>query len=92
MNMHGYIWKGADVTSGLSDEPITVGVALCDSLTNSGPLRRHTGIRRLPANAHKKKWVDSHLVEASFGLIVPGVDGMLQEKDNVHVWLNIVFL
>lgn len=29
----------ADVTSGLSREPITVGVGLCDSLTNLGLLQ-----------------------------------------------------
>lgn len=29
----------ADVTSGLREEPITVGVGLCDSLTNAGVLQ-----------------------------------------------------
>lgn len=39
--------ESADVTSGLSDEPITVGVGRCDSLTKPGPLQRRTGICRI---------------------------------------------
>lgn len=42
-----YAWlylESADVTSGLSEEPITVGVGRCDSLTNPGLLQWRTGI------------------------------------------------
>lgn len=51
VNEHAQLYlEGADVTSGLSDESITVGVALCDSPANSLPLRRQTRTRLTLSN------------------------------------------
>lgn len=68
----------ADVTSGLSDEPITVGVGLCDSLPNPGLLHWQTGIYWLTQHKVSTLSLCLFLQDQCLSL----VNGMLQEMDS----------
>lgn len=83
----------ADVTSGLSDEPITVGVGLCDSLTNPGLLQ---WLGSAGYWLTQQKVSTPSILGASFvfytELRLSLVHGLLQEMDSVFVCITIVFL